>query len=559
MQNILETLARIGPGRLIAIGITLVGLMGFFGFFVDKMMKPEMAVLYTDLEPGDAGAVMSRLETMGIAVEASPDGASILAPKGELARLRMMLAQDGLPGGGAGGYELLDKANGLGVTSFEQQMTRLRALEGELARSIRTLAPVRKARVHLVLPKRELFSREHQSPTASIVVAVRGAKLNPTQVAAIQHLVASAVPKLEANRISIIDTRGNLLASGSGDNDASAPAASARIETRKMEVEKRLSSAIETLLERTVGPGRVRAEVSADLDFDRITTNSEEFDPEGQVLRSTQTVTEQNENSDGNAKDRVSVDNNLPETETAVANNGRSSSSSSERTEEINNFEISKTVRTHIRESGLVRRLSVAVMVDSDEIKAEDGTITLQPRSTEIMATLESLAKSAVGFDAARGDVFQIASLDFVRPEALLDGAEDGSVIFTKEDYFRIGQMAALFIIALLAMLFVMRPAVNKALGISKIAPLPEPPIGAENQLTGPEEAEQVALLEQQAAAEQAALAAPQAANDEVPRGLNLEGIQGSIAPETLEQIGALIDANPDESAAVLRSWMQRD
>lgn len=564
MQNILETIARIGPGRLIAIGITLMGLMGFFGFFVDKMMKPEMAILYTELEPSDAGAVMARLEAMGVAVEASPDGESVLAPKGELARLRMTLAQEGLPGGGAGGYELLDKANGLGVTSFAQQMTRLRAMEGELARSIRTLGPVTKARVHLVLPKRELFSREQQIPTASIIVAVRGAKLNPTQISAIQHLVASAVPKLDADRISIIDTRGNLLASGgAADAQQNGAASNGQIDARKVEVENRLSDAIEKLLERTVGPGRVRAEVSADLDFDRVTTNSEEFDPEGQVLRSTQTVTEQNENSDGNARDRVSVDNNLPEVEAGGANNGSGSASKSERTEEINNFEISKTIRTHIRESGLVRKLSVAVMVDSIEIKGEDGAVTLQDRSPEELATLESLAKSAVGYDAARGDVFQIASLAFVRPDELLDGAEGDVITFTKEDYFRIGQMAGLFIIALLAMLLVMRPAVNRALGITKIAPLPnDGALDPASQLEGPDGAEagtMGTLPEPDTELDQAALENLNAANDEDPRRINLEGIQGSISPSTIEQIGALIDQHPEQSAAVLRSWMQRD
>ncbi|MEQ9121206.1 MAG: flagellar basal-body MS-ring/collar protein FliF, partial [Alphaproteobacteria bacterium] len=312
--------------------------------------------------------VVNRLEALGVTVEVDPTGSAVLAPKGDIARLRMQLAQDGLPAGGGMGYELLDKSNGLGATSFEQQMTRLRALEGELARSIRTLGPVKQARVHLVLPKRELFSREQQEPTASIVVAVRGAALNSGQVAAIRHLVASAVPKLRADRVSIVDTSGNLLASGESldPSGAATAAAGGGVQDRRAEIEGRLGDAIERLLERAVGAGRVRAEVSADLDFDRITTNSEQFDPEGQVLRSSQLVTEENASSEGGKGGRVSVDRNLPNADETQGGGDAAAGSSSNRTEEINNFEISKTVRTHIRESGLIRRLSVAVMVDAE-------------------------------------------------------------------------------------------------------------------------------------------------------------------------------------------------
>lgn len=549
MQNILEMLARIGPGRLIAIGVTVLGLLGFLGFFVDKMTKPEMAVLFADLEPADAGTVMTRLETMGVVVETDQAGTAIMAPKGEIARLRMILAQDGLPSGGGGGYELLDNANGLGATSFAQQMTRLRALEGELARSIRTLGPVRQARVHLVLPKRELFSREQQEPTASIVVAVRGAALTAGQVAAIRHMVAAAVPKLQPSRVSIVDTSGNLLASGeeaNGKNGAQSLGLAAQ--ERKIDIQRRLAEAIERLLERAVGPGRVRAEVSADLDFDRITTNSEEFDPAGQVLRSNQIITQEEEAAERAGDDRVSVDRNLPDADLA-GENAAGSNSKKNRTEEISNFEISKTIRTHIRESGLVRRLSVAVMVDAEATQDADGKTVFQPRSAEQLATLEQLAKSAVGFDAARGDVFDIASLEFVRPEAIFGDENPDDIVLTKEDYFRIGQLAALFVVALLAVLLVMRPAVTRMFAKA------EPEDAQEDQaaLIGPDGQPVAALTGPDGEA------LPIGEAGEESDRIQLDAIRGSVSLSTMTKVGSLIDEFPEESLSVVRSWMQGD
>ena len=560
MQNLLDILTRIGPARLIAIGVTVAGLLGFFGFFVTKMTTPEMSVLFTDLEPSDAGAVINRLEAMGVTVGTGPDGATVLAPRDEVARLRMLLAQDGLPAGGGGGYELLDKADGLGATSFAQQMNKLRALEGELARSIRTLSSVRQARVHLVLPKRELFSREQLEPSASIVVAVRGSALNSQQVSAIRHLVASAVPKLSPTRISIVDTNGNLLASGESTDPAGAPAG-AVAQDRKIDVEKRMAAAIQELLERVVGAGNVRAEVSADLDFDRITTNSEQFDPEGQVLRSSQTVTEENEANDGASNDRVSVDRNLPNTDAEAGGAGAKSASRSQRTEEISNFEISKTIRTHIRESGLVRRLSVAVIVNAAASQNGDGQTVFTPRPAEQLSKLEALAKSAVGYDAGRGDTFEIVSMEFARPEAIF-GAEDPDAIeLTKEDYFRMGQLGALFLIALLAVLLVMRPAMNRALGVRKRgdgssgaedngpAALAGPG-GAQAQLAGPN-SDALAI-----AGDSEGAAAGPAILSQLER-LKLDRIQAGIESETLAKIGALVDEYPQGSAEVISSWIR--
>lgn len=563
MQDLLQILNRIGPVRLIAIGATLIGFLAFMGFFVEKMTRPDMSVLFSDLEPADAGAVLSRLEAMDVRVESGGGGTIILAPSGEIPRLRMLLAQDGLPAGGSVGYELLDRSNGLGSTSFAQQMSRLRALEGELARSIRTLGSVRQARVHLVLPKRELFSREELDPTASIVVAVRGPEMSPGQVAAIRHMVAAAVPKLQANRVSIVDTAGNLLASGQPDAPTDSASASAQdAQNRKHEIEQRLAEAIERLLERATGPDRVRAEISAELDFDRITTNSEQFDPEGQVMRSSQVVTEESQSSERSGADggNVTVDQNLPNANEGGPNSDEAGSQTA-RTEEISNFEISKTVRTHIRESGLIRRLSVAVMVDAEAYKTEDGQSAYRERTPEQMATLESLAKSAVGYDEARGDVFQIASLEFARPETFFGDEDQDAITLGKEDYYRIGQMAGLFVVALLAILLVMRPAVTRALagrdadtsGGASDVPALGYAVGADGQPVLDADGQPMP-----------ALAAPiQVGPDGQPvdvasqESIDLENIRGGVSQAAVKKIGTLIDDFPEESVAVIRGWME--
>ena len=223
----------------------------------------------------------------------------------------MKLAESGLPKGGGIGYEIFDKTDVLGATSFVQNINHLRALEGELARTIRGIDRVQAARVHLVLPERVLFSRDKAEAIASIVVKVRGT-LEPQQVRAIRHLVASAVNGLKPERVSIVDETGRLLASGANAENGLVSA-----DERQAGYEKRLRDQIEAIVSSVVGPGRARVQVTADFDFNRVTQTSEKFDPEGRVMRSSQT----REESAGNdsREGQVTVGNELPERAAAAA------------------------------------------------------------------------------------------------------------------------------------------------------------------------------------------------------------------------------------------------
>jgi len=350
-----------GPARLAMMLITLFGLFIFFIFIAVRSGTPSMTLLYAELSTADATEIAAKLDISGIPFTLSADGKQVSVPYKEVGRSRMLLAEEGLPGGGSMGYELFDKKQSFGTTSFIQNINQLRALEGELSRTISTLDIIKRARVHLVLPQRELFSRESRPATASIFLSTRGGiQISSEQILAIQHLIASSVPQLKPAHVSIIDDAGNLLARGD-DEENNGIASPKTSEAMTQKYEQRLTRKIEDMLSRIVGHGKIRASVSADLDFNVTSRNSEIYDPEGQVVRSTQSTSEE-EIDNSNASDRtVTVQNNLPG---LPGGSGDSSvlGSKLNRSEEIVNYEITKTIETFIQESGEVQKLSVAVL-----------------------------------------------------------------------------------------------------------------------------------------------------------------------------------------------------
>ena len=244
MQNLLEFAKTIGAPRIAAMGAVTLALVGFFTFLILRVTAPDMMPLFTDLTLDDSAAIVKQLDREGIAYELRDNGNVILVPKDRVARLRMELAQSGLPKGGSIGYEIFDKSDALGTTSFVQNINAVRALEGELERTIRTLDSVQDARVHLVIPERPLFSRDKVEPSASIVLRVRGS-LEPGQVRAIRHLVATAVNGLRPQRISVVDETGRLLADGADDD----PTGSTAIDERQIALESRLRKQVEGIVE----------------------------------------------------------------------------------------------------------------------------------------------------------------------------------------------------------------------------------------------------------------------------------------------------------------------
>ncbi len=408
----MQTLRSLGTVRLAAMGAVALGLVIFFVFLSQRLSTPDNALLFADLDPSESAKIVGKLETMNIPYELRADGRQILVPQDHVLRLRMAMAEDGLPSGGTVGYELFDKSDTLGTTSFVQKINLVRALEGELARTIRSISTVDEARVHLVIPQRELFSRRERPPTASVLIRPKGAdRLTKGQVAAIQHLVASRSPV--STRRACRSSTARATCSRAATARRKAPAALDSNEDLRRAYEDRMSRTIEELVEQSVGIGKVRAEVTADMDFDRVTTNTEKYDPDGQVVRSTQTVEENSDSTDTRNRPSVSVKNNLPNGQTDSTSPNNQSLDKSSRNEETVNYEISKTVQNHVRETGKVRRLSVAVLVDGTYTHDKAGKPVYQPRTAEEMAKLTKLVQSAIGYDAKRGDTLELINMQF--------------------------------------------------------------------------------------------------------------------------------------------------
>jgi len=513
-----------------------------------RLTTPHMALLYGDLEVGDASQIVAKLESLGVPYEITGNGRQILVPRDQALRMRMVMAEGGIPSGGSVGYEIFDDSSALGSTSFVQNINLLRALEGELARTIRSLTQVHKARVHLVMPRRELFSRDRQEPSASVVVRPQGnTALTKEHVAAIQHLLATAVPGLSPARVSVVDDKGHLLARGTGEGE-NGPDANVADDMRAA-YEAQMTQAIESLLEEFVGAGQARARVSADMDFDRITTTAEIYDPDGQVVRSTQTVEENADSTESSGEQPVTVGSNLPDGVDAGAEGGGSSNHSA-RTEETVNYEITKTLKNHVRESGTIKRLSIAVLINGTYDTAEDGTRTYAPRTAEEMAQLERLVRSTAGFDAERGDTIELVNLQFA-DAGLVDpiDANDPLIGLSKNDYFRIAEIFVLVIVTLLVVLLVIRPLVTRI-----IASIPPP---RHDEPGNPMLADQSGGAAPQLAAptEQAEMPDEPPVEDLV----DMAQVKGRIRSSTVKKVGQMVDQHPEESLSIIRKWMYQE
>ena len=557
MNPIAELIRQLGPVRLAALAATGIAVLGFFIFLSSRLSTGGMALLYGDLDPQDSGQIIQTLQSKNIPYDIKAGGKQIFVPGDQVLQLRVSLAESGLPGGGSVGYEIFDNNQGIGTTNFVQNINLVRALEGELARTIGAMRNVRGARVHLVMPRRELFSREKQEASASVVLQVQGSsRLNNEQVQAIQHLVAAAVPSMDPQKISVLDDRGQLLARGNGD---SASAAAGTADEMRVGFENRMRQAIIELLERTVGLNRVRAEITAEIDYDRVVENAEIFDPDSQVARSTQTVQENENSSENDDQDTVTVQNNLPETEASAAGTGTSAASQVSRTEETVNFEITKTIRNRIKESGQIKRLSVAVLVDGKYIENDDGDKVWQPRAADELAQLETLVKSAVGFNEQRGDSVEIVNMQFVKLEPL--EFDDGSLFLgiSKEEFMQLAEILVLAVVGLLVILLVVRPVLTRLFESMPTA-LAGGPAGALGdqegvalaQLTGPEAtADMAELLEED----------EEEIEDEslLDQMIDINQVEGRVRASSLKQIGEIVDKHPEEAIAIVRNWMYQE
>ncbi|MGK7865787.1 flagellar basal-body MS-ring/collar protein FliF [Falsiroseomonas sp. E2-1-a20] len=558
MGGLIAQLRGFGALRLAALAGVGLAVLGLVAMLALRASEPPMALLYGDLDPRDAGQMVAALERARIPHRLAAGGAQLMVPESEVPRIRLMLARDGMPSGGSVGYEIFDRGESLTTTPFQQDVNRLRALEGELSRTIRGLAGVRTARVHLVLPRREPFSRERGEAQASVVLGMQGAqRLDREGVQAVLHLVAAAVPGLRPQGISIVDSRGELLARGG--QALAGPAAAQTGEEVRRNAELRLARAVEDLLERTLGPGRVRAEASVEMDFDRVQTTEEIFDPENQVPRSTQSANESNRTREPGG---VSVANQLPGAD-ANADGLRSEQS---RQEETTNFEIGRTTRNILREQPALKRISLAVLVDGVWEPQPDGApARFRERNADEIGRILSLARSAIGFNEQRGDKVEVVSLRFAEPP-LADMAAEGFTILGQTlppaVMGRVVESAILALVALAAILLIGRPVANRL--VLAMAPAPVMVGVGGTQVSFATEAE-AALAQARglAGAGGEALAGPDGtpllAADGTPiedQMVRLSRVEGQMRASSLAALAELVDNNPDAAVTVIRRWL---
>lgn len=533
MNNILQSLKNMSTGRLASLGAIVVFLISFLVYIGVRMSTTDYAVLYSDLELEDAKQITNRLDSDGIKYRLTNNGTEIQVPADEVNKLRVDTAELALSSAGSNvGYEVFDNTDALGSTNFVQNVNLIRALEGELARTIRSVDNIRSARVHLVLPKREMFSKEEQTPSASVVIKTQKGNLSLQNIQSIQKLVAAAVPKLDVKNVAIVDAAGNLLTNNYEDEET---INNANNEVLRLEQERKMAAKVQALLEKSVGAGKAQAQVNIEMDFDQVVTNEEIYDPDSQVVRSQATITEEG-NSGQNIKP-VTVAQNIPNGDGVTNNSGTYSQNS--KTEETINYEISKVVRNKVKNAGTIKRLSVAVMVDGIYERGEDGKEVYRSRTPEEMDKIAALVKSAVGYDADRGDVVEVENMRFASMTP--DYNEVNEILyfgFTKEELMRMCEGLGVAIVAILVILLVIRPLINNAFDSGANNS------GSDKLLTGNPEDDNLLLSN---------FLNPEENEEEL---VNLNKIDGRVKVSSLKKLNTMVEKNPDAAVNIIRSWL---
>ena len=534
MERFLSILKAAGPAKLVAaFAVTALVAAALF-MIMFRLGTEEQALLYSDLSPKDAAAVTEGLTTANVEFKLSPDGSSIFVPRSKVAEARMQLASEGLPGQGSIGYEIFDKQNALGATTFVQNVNKLRALEGELARSIDSLDTVRNARVHLVLPEKALFQTNAEPAKASIVVGLERGSLSERQVNAIRNLVASSVEGLATENISILDGRGELLAGAS----AGADAGGAAMDDRTTVYEERLRRRLQEIVEGIVGPGAARVQVSADMDFSQVTETEEKFDPDQTTPRSTRTIEETDANRD--VDQTVTQGQNVPDGTVVGPAGGQTSNSN--KTDETVNFEISKTTRTQVHAPGKVTRLSVAVAVDGVTAPASKAgeTPTWSARTPAEMEQITALVRSAAGINAERNDKIEVVNVRFAKAATAIGTGAPLPFAFDKNDIMRGAEILAMTLVAAALLFFVARPLV---------AGVFQPAVASKGLISDNSLAMAIPT------GSSLALAGGSDGGDN--SRIDIARIQGTLNATAMKQVSDVITENPDQTVSVIRSWLQ--
>jgi flagellar M-ring protein FliF len=463
--------------------VLLVSAIGF-GSLIFWNSRPDYQVLFSSLSQEDAGQILAKLKEKKIPYQLAKNGTTILVPQDQMYDIRITLAAEGLPKGGGVGFEVFDRTN-LGTTDFVQRLNYQRALQGELSRTIKQIKEIEQARVHIVTPKESLFVEEQKKPTASVFIETRsGMTLGASQVEGIVHLVASAVEGLEPGNITVVDTSGKIL-SKRVEQGLIGQLTTSQLEYQR-NIEEGLKKKIQGMLEEVLGMNKAIARVSTEIDFQEISIIEESFDPKS-VIRSEQKSTEKSSATSGGTlpregKSEAPAERKAPPGKPGlgaeVSSKASTSSpsppsgvSSSERQNEIRNYEISKIKRQIRNPVGSVKKISVAVIVDGTykETSGSKGSKTKQyvPRPPEEMKNLEAIIKRAMGYDERRGDQVELINMPFSWSIPGEDLKPDKGVTW-KEYVVDFYKPAVSLLLASLFIFFVVKPLLKKRLSLPR-------------------------------------------------------------------------------------------
>jgi len=540
-RKIIANLESFGPRRLgIMAGIAAV-VLAVIGFGSYYLNRPAFETLYVGLERSDVNQIGLVLGEAGIDFDVASDGTTVLVSAGSTAQARMLLAEKGLPTSANAGYELFDNVGSLGLTSFMQQITRVRALEGEIARTIQSIAGIKAARVHIVMAERANFRREEQEPTASVVI--RSSNVDAAKSAmSIRYLVAAAVPGLDVDNVTVLDSGGNLLAAGDDPNNTSA--------SRSIGVERTVETQIEENIRRALapylGPDNFRASVKADVNTDTRQTEETIFDPESRVERSTQVVRSNESANQKSASSATSVEQNLPEAD-APTTAGPESSEQNERKEETTNYEMNSKRIATVSNGYTVTKLSIAVVVNQQRLAAILGKDATAEQVAARIADIQKVVASATGFSEARGDMINVSAVEFIDG---LDGEPIYEASILDKITAQLGTIinaAAFIVVVFLVAWFGLRPMAS-ALTASGTAGQTGPSFDeVQRSLPTPD---QVAL--QQAGGTGA-----------IPDGRNqsnaIDDLRQKLRPAPQERLARMVDLNEERTAQILRKWAHQE
>ncbi len=575
-QNIARlgtSLAALGTRRLVILGVVGILVMLAVGLSAWLLTRPQYETLYTNLSPRDVSAIGAALSEARIDFDVSADGQTVKVAYGQAPRARMLLAEKGLPRSARAGYELFDNIGALGLTSFMQDVTLVRALEGELARTIQTINGVKAARVHLVLPRRYSFRRDSGKASASVLIRTDGS-FSPTSASAIRHLVAGAVPGLAVERVSVMDTDGTLLASGE-DNLSAAP-------RRLVDLEQNLARMIRDNVRSTlvpyIGAGNFQVSVAARLNTDRRKVDEITYDPESRVERSVRDIKEKISSINSSSAKATSVQQEIPQEETG-AGGGQKNQEKRDRKERITNYEISSRRVVTEHDGYDIDRISLAVIVNRKALETVLGhKLTAQDVAAQ-EKELRALVASAAGLSEKRGDTLKITITDFIQSTRPLEPVSGtGFTVWLLSMLPTMLNAAAVIVAIVLIMMLGVRPALRML--TQQTPPTPEvevhdqATIAEQATLPAGEEDGEAALLDAPPQAEgalpgpeqegrdsqQASAARPEMAEREREALDPLaEILGGANTREPVEKLKKLIAYDDRQAAAVLKEWLREE